>query len=70
MKENKNTPNAVYVSKEVAAKVLKISVTTLLKYTRHGLIKLEKISSRIFYRWSDVDDLLSDRKKEKGACFG
>jgi hypothetical protein len=67
MREHKKTPNAEYVSIEMASKVLKISVITLLKYTRHGLIKHEKISSRIFYRRSDVDDLLSDMNNKNGG---
>lgn len=54
----KGEPPAEYITRKEAAKLLDISLPTLLDWTKQGIVPGYRIASRIRYKRSDIDKAL------------
>lgn len=51
-------PDPEWVSNRSALKLLDVSPATLYRYRRGGLLPYSKVGHKVFYRLSDITDLL------------
>lgn len=64
-KENQQQPTETYLTRDNVAKLLSISLVTLWKYTKDGLIPAYRIGTKVRYKKSDVVDALKRMNKSK-----
>jgi excisionase family DNA binding protein len=57
----KETPKKFYSRKETA-EILGITLATLHKYTKDGVIDSHRIGSRVLYKYQDIESALTNRK--------
>jgi excisionase family DNA binding protein len=64
--ETNNKPTTeTYLTRDNVAKLLSISLVTLWKYTKEGLIPAYRIGSKVRYKESDVVDALKRMNKNE-----
>ena len=51
-----------YYSRKDTAEMLGITLATLHKYTKEGVIKSHRIGSRVLYKYQDIENALTNRK--------
>lgn len=57
----KETPKKFYSRKETA-EILGITLATLHKYTKDGVIDSHRIGNRVLYKFQDIESALTNRK--------
>jgi len=54
-----------YLTRNEVSKILNISLTTLWKYDKKGILPTRKVGGKVRYLRSDVDDAMNNRKINK-----
>lgn len=52
----------LYLTRDEAAKMLRISLPTLADWTRQGIIPAQRIGRRVLYAISDIENTLEGKK--------
>ena len=52
----------LYLTRDEAAKMLRISLPTLADWTRQGMIPAQRIGRRVLYAISDIENTLEGKK--------
>lgn len=58
-REREAEPECAFITREEVAKLLKVSYTTLWRWSISGYLTPAKVGSRVLYRKQDVDALTS-----------
>ena len=60
-KQSLSVPKIKYLTRGEVARFLKISLPTLYRYTKDGLLKSYRIGSKIRYKLEEVEEALKER---------
>jgi len=58
---DKETPKKFYSRKDTA-EILGITLATLHKYTKQGIVKSHRIGRRVLYKLADIENALTSRQ--------
>jgi len=61
LSNDKETPKKFYSRKDTA-EILGITLATLHKYTKQGIVKSHRIGRRVLYKLADIENALTSRQ--------
>lgn len=65
-KHHKPIVETQYLSRHEVCKILRISLPTLHEWTKLSILKSYRLGSRIYYKSSEIDKALVERKYKRG----
>ena len=58
LKAKEKEPKDIWIDNDELAKMLKVTKRTIQNYRDNGIISFSQIGSKLYYRLSDVEDML------------